>query len=76
MVGQIHRLIQELYKVRGITPSSLPFVRAHLVLSGIDPDDHNEHSPDDPLKVAQLEGMLADFRQAPRGQSLRKNGDA
>ena len=76
MVGQIHRLIQELYRVRGTTPSSLPFVRAHLVLSGIDPDEHGEHTKDDPEKVAQLKGMLADFRQAPRGMSLQGSGDA
>jgi len=65
MPGKVHKLIQQLYQARG-TAASSHFVRAHLVLSGIDPDDFNEYSQDDAQKVAQLERMLADFQQAPR----------
>ena len=66
MAGKVHKLIQQLYEIRGTAPSSLHFVRAHLVLSGIDPDEHNEQSKDDAHKVAQLERMLKDFQEAPR----------
>lgn len=65
MAGRVHQLIKELFALRGTGPSSQHFLRAHLVLSGINPDDHNESTQDDERKVAVLEKMLADFQQAP-----------
>jgi len=61
MPGRVFQLIQKLYQVRGAAPSTQHFVRAHLVLSGINPDDHTATTPDDERKVALLEKMLADF---------------
>ena len=77
MAGKVHKLIQELYHIRGTVPSSLHFVRAHLVLSGIDPDEYDEHTRDDASKVAQLERMLQDFQQAPRASNVpsKTSGD-
>ena len=74
MAGRVHRLIQELCQVRGNAPSTLHFVRAHLVLSGIDPDAYDNFSADDPEKIALLEHMLESFRQgrdASRGGQSR-----
>lgn len=71
MAGRVYQLIQELYRVRGAGESTQHFVRAHLVLSGINPDDHTLTSPDDARKVAVLEKMLADFQQAQSPQSTR-----
>ena len=63
MAGRVHQLIQELYEVRGRGQSTLHFVRAHLVLSGIDPDAFDEYSKDDESKIALLEQMLQSFGQ-------------
>jgi hypothetical protein len=65
MAGRVHRLIQQLYEVRGAGPSSLHFLRAHLVLSGINPDEYTEATRDDEQKVVLLEKMLADFQRLP-----------
>jgi len=65
MAGRVHRLIQQLIDVRGAGPSSLHFLRAHLVLSGINPDDYTETTRDETHKVLLLEKMLADFQRLP-----------
>ena len=65
MAGRVHRLIQQLYEVRGKGSSSLHFLRAHLVLSGIDPDEYTETTRDEAHKVLLLEKMLADFQRPP-----------
>ena len=74
MAGRVHRLIQQLYEVRGAGPSSLHFLRAHLVLSGINPDDYTETTRDDAHKVLVLEKMLADFQRLP-GVSAAAQGN-
>ena len=64
MAGKIQRLIDELVEVRTKGRAALThFVRAHLVLSGIDPDQFDETSADDPEIVARLERMIDDFRR-------------
>jgi hypothetical protein len=40
-----------------------PFVRAHLVLNGLDPDDYHAASADDPEKIRALENMIRDFQR-------------
>lgn len=76
MTGRVHQLIQQLFALRGGGPSGQHFLRAHLVLSGINPDHHDESSRDDERKVALLEKMLADFQQAPGvPASSRQNKD-
>ena len=74
MTGRVFQLIQKLYQVRGAGPSTQHFVRAHLVLSGINPDDHTATSPDDARKVAVLEKMLADFESSTSGGSRSEKG--
>jgi hypothetical protein len=62
--GKIHRLIQELVQLRSKGRTEMThFVRAHLMLSGIDPDQFTETSPDDPEVIARLQRMIADFRR-------------
>ncbi len=63
MTGTAKRLIDELIQLRTRNrPGSQHFVRAHLVLNGIDPDAYNEVSPDDPDVVLALKKMISDFR--------------
>lgn len=63
MAGKIRKLIDELVAVRTKGSASVAhFVRAHLVLSGIDPDRFDETSADDPDIVARLEKMIEQFR--------------
>jgi hypothetical protein len=63
MAGQIKRLIDELIELRGGNGSKgvAHFLRAHLLMKGIDPDAYDERSPDEPSKVATLEQMIQDF---------------
>ncbi len=64
MVGTVKRLIDELMLLRTQKrPGSQHFVRAHLVLNGIDPDEYHDHSPDDPETVFALKKMIADFKK-------------
>lgn len=64
MAGTVKRLIDELIHLRTRNrPGSQHFVRAHLVLNGIDPDAHDELSRDDPELVATLAKMIADFKK-------------
>jgi len=72
MAGRAHRLIQQLYEARGSGPSTLHFLRAHLALSGIDPDDHTETSRDDERTVALLEQMLASIQKAPATKAAER----
>jgi hypothetical protein len=60
--GKIKKLIDELVELRcGKQVALAHFVKAHLVLKGIDPDAYHDHSPDDADKVATLERMIRDF---------------
>ena len=63
MAGEVKRLIDELMRLRSRgNPSLEPFVRVHLVLNGIDPDQHTADSPSDPKMEQALQKMIADFR--------------
>jgi hypothetical protein len=64
MVGSVKRLIDELMLLRTQNrPGSQHFVRAHLVLNGIDPDEYHDHSPDNLEAVITLKKMIADFKK-------------
>jgi hypothetical protein len=64
MAGRVRKLIDELIELRTRGSDSVtPFLRAHLMMRGINPDAYTESSPDDPAKVAALEAMIADFRE-------------
>ena len=63
MAGKIHKLIDDLVRLRANGRAGLShFVRAHLVLTGIDPDQFDASSADDPEIVERLEKMIADFK--------------
>jgi hypothetical protein len=64
MAGRIKQLIDELVRLRTKNnPNVEPFVRAHLVLNGLDPDAYNTASADDPEKIDALENMIRDFQR-------------
>ena len=64
MRGSVKRLIDELVRLRSRGNAKIvPFVRAHLVLNGIDPDAHTENTADEADKIAVLEGMIRDFQR-------------
>lgn len=64
MAGTVKRLIDELVSLRtGNRPANQHFVRAHLVLNGIDPDFYTETTADDPNTILTLKKMIADFRK-------------
>lgn len=62
MAGKVRALIDDFIRLRTRgNPTAEPFVRAHLMLKGIDPDKHTAHTEDDEEKIAQLERMIEDF---------------
>jgi hypothetical protein len=69
MAGRVKALIEELLEVRtrsadGTANAALvPFVRAHLIIRGINPDHYSTQSPDDPKVVSQIERMIEEFRR-------------
>ncbi|MDD9945352.1 MAG: hypothetical protein OXU20_30190 [Myxococcales bacterium] len=63
MAGKVHELIEELVKLRSAGSGSDHFLRAHLMLNGIDPNEFDEASADDPDVVAQLQKMIDDFKR-------------
>ena len=69
MAGEVKRLIDELIELRTKgRPELDPFVRVHLVLSGIDPSGYTETSPADPATEGRLRKMIADFRASSGGR--------
>jgi hypothetical protein len=67
MSGRVKQLIDELCKVRARgSPGLEHFVRAHLMLNGIDPTRYTESSPDDYDKEQRLQAMISDFRELRR----------
>jgi hypothetical protein len=55
MAGRIKQLIDELVRLRTKNnPKVEHFVRAHLVLNGVDPDAYDLGSADDPVKIRAL----------------------
>ena len=64
MAGRVHKLIEELVKLRSGGGSGTDhFVRAHLMLNGIDPSQFDETSVDDPNVVAKLQAMIDSFKR-------------
>jgi hypothetical protein len=62
MPGRVKKLIDDFVAVRSGGNQGLKhFVRAHLVLSGVNPDHYDERSPDDPAVVEKLQKMIAEF---------------
>jgi hypothetical protein len=62
MAGRVKQLIDELIELRSCgNPGVVHFMRAHLMLNGIDPTRYTEHSPDDLQKERRLEEMISDF---------------
>ena len=62
MAGRIKTLINQLIKKRAAGKPGLEhFVRAHLVLNGINPEEYNEFSDDDPETEMKIEKMIRDF---------------
>ena len=63
MAGEVKRLIDELMRIRSKgNPNLEPFVRVHLMLNGIDPDQYTADSPSDPKTEQALVKMIEDFR--------------
>ncbi len=69
MAGRVKVLIEELVALRTRAPDGtanaalVPFVRAHLIIRGINPDHFSSQSPDDPKVVQQIERMIEEFRR-------------
>ena len=62
MAGRIKRLIDQVIEVRaGSNAVVAHFLKAHLMMNGVDPTRYTESSPDDPAKEEVLEQMLRDF---------------
>jgi hypothetical protein len=62
MAGRVKYLIDELISLRaGGNPGIEHFMRAHLMLNGIDPARYTEFSPDDELKERRLQQMITSF---------------
>ncbi len=65
MAGRVKQLIDELLHVRTKGNTALvPFVRAHLILQGIDPDRYSPASADDPQLEKKLAQLIEDFRRS------------
>lgn len=57
-------MINELIQLRaGDSPGLEHFLRAHLVLQGINPDVYTEQSPDDAKVERRLLQMIQDFQR-------------
>jgi hypothetical protein len=63
VAGRIHALIKELMALRAKGGGAGHFIRAHLALSGVDPDLYHDESPDEEAKIALLEKMIHDYRE-------------
>jgi hypothetical protein len=67
MPGRVKQLIDELMELRGANNATVAhFMRAHLMLNGIDPSRYTDTSPDDAQKVRRLEEMIGDFSRQRR----------
>lgn len=62
MAGRVKQLIDELITLRAKgNPTIEHFMRAHLMLNGIDPSRYTETSPDDHGKELRLQEMISAF---------------
>lgn len=62
MSGKVKQLIDAIvsHRSRG-NPTMAGFVRAKLMLKGINPDQHTDSSPDDPVVLRQLESLAREL---------------
>ncbi len=68
MAGRVKQLIDELCQLRsGGNPGVEHFVRASLVLRGINPEDFDEQTPDDVGAVRVLREMIRGFEDHKKG---------
>ena len=62
MAGQIKRMIDSIVDQRAKgNPTIALTTKAKLVLKGVNPGSFNDASPDDPMLVARLKAIAADF---------------
>lgn len=62
MQGRAKQLIDELVALRtNGNPSLAHFVRAQLMMRGINPDRIDASTPDDPRVITELQQMIASF---------------
>jgi len=62
MAGTIHRLILRLIELRtGGNPALVPSIKIKLIMKGVDPDQHNEKSADNPITIARLHAIAKDM---------------
>ena len=62
MAGKIHTMIDRLIEQRSHGNSAVAAgVRVRLLLRGVDPDDYDSTSADDPAIIAKIESMAAEF---------------
>jgi hypothetical protein len=66
MSGKVKRLIDAIvtHRSRG-NPKMAGFVRAKLMLKGINPDQHTDSSADDPVVLRQLESLARELGVEP-----------
>jgi hypothetical protein len=62
VAGKVRELIDRYYEKRAHdNPTMAHFVRAQLILKGIDPDKFNEKSEDNPDVIRKLTQLLREF---------------
>ena len=62
VAGQIKRMIDSIVEQRAKgNPTIALTTKAKLVLKGVNPGSFNDASPDDPMLVARLKAIAADF---------------
>ena len=67
MAGRVKQLIDQLMELRGASNEGVAhFMRAHLMLNGIDPAHYTDNSPDDIQTQRRLEEMINDFSRQRR----------
>jgi hypothetical protein len=67
MAGRVKQLIDELIDLRaGGNQGVAHFLKAHLMLNGIDPSRYTDSSEDDRQKELRLESMINDFARQRR----------
>ena len=67
MAGRVKQLIDELIDLRaGGNQGVAHFLKAHLMLNGIDPSRYTATSEDDRQKELRLESMINDFSRQRR----------
>ena len=62
MAGTIHSLITRLIEQRtGGRPHLAASIKIRLIMKGVDPDQHNESSADDPAVIARVYAIAKDM---------------